>query len=138
MPIIIRWDNADEKKVIRWEFPENWVWGDFYGALQQSRVLTREVKYIVDVIVDMTKSQTLPKNVLTQTQVTLQTSPLNVGVVVVVGINPLVRAAFNSFMRLYKNAMRSSSREIMIVSMEHKAYEIIAEHQAKREEAIEE
>jgi hypothetical protein len=138
MSIKVRWDNEDEKKVIRWTFPETWVWVDFYGALQVSRALTREAKYVVDIFVDMTKTQMLPKNVLTQTQVTLQTSPLNIGVVVVIGINPLVRAAFNSFMRVYKNAIRSSSREIVIVSMEHKAYQIIAEHQAKREKAIEE
>jgi hypothetical protein len=138
MSITVRWDDEDEKKIIRWEFPEMWVWDDFYGALQLSRALTREVKYVVDVLVDMSKAKMLPKNVLTQTQVTLQTSPLNIGVVVVVSINPLVRAAFNSFMRLYKNAMRSSSREIMIVSMEHKAYEIIAEYRAKRKEIIEE
>jgi hypothetical protein len=137
MSIKVRWDNEDEKKVIRWTFPETWVWVDFYGALQVSRALTREAKYVVDIFVDMTKTQMLPKNVLTQTQVTLQTSPLNIGVVVVIGINPLVRAAFNSFMRVYKNAIRSSSREIVIVSMEHKAYQIIAEHQAKREKAIE-
>lgn len=136
MSITVRWDNEDEKHIIRWEFPESWVWDDFYGALQSSRALMREVKYVVDFLVDMSKAETLPKNVLTQTQVTMQTSPLNVGVVVVVGVNPLVRAAFNSFMRLYKNRIQSSSRDIVMVSIEHKAYEIIAEHRAKREETF--
>lgn len=137
MSITVRWDNEDEKRIIRWDFPETWVWDDFYAALQLSRVLMREVKYVVDFLVDMSNAETLPKNVLTQTQVTMQTSPLNVGVVVVVGVNPLVRAAFNSFIRLYKNTVQSSSREIMLVSIEHKAYEIIAEHRAKREETFE-
>lgn len=137
MSIKVSWDDEDQKKIIRWEFPEEWVWNDFYSALQHSRALTREVKYVVDVLVDMRHAEKLPKNVLTQTQVTLQTSPLNVGVVVVVGVNPLVRAAFNSFMRLYRGAVNSRSREIVIVSMEHKAYEIIEEHRTKREETIE-
>jgi hypothetical protein len=131
MAIEVRWDD-DSCRIIRWTFPKQWAWDEFYGALQVSRALVREKRHIVDVIVDMSQSVYLPRNVLTQSQVTMQTASLNIGIIVVIGFNPLLRAAFNSFQRIYRATLNHSAREMHIVNLEYKAYEIIHARQAQR------
>jgi hypothetical protein len=131
MNIEVSWD--DEKKhIIRWTFPKQWTWDDFYTALQTSRTLVRQENHIVDVIVDMTVSELFPRNLLTQGQVTMQTTSLNIGIIVVVGWNPLLRTAFNSFQRVYRSNFNHAAKEMYIVGMEAKAYQIINESRAKR------
>ena len=134
MSIDVRWDNAD-KTIIRWQFNDNWTWDDYYGALQISRQLCRQATYIVDIIVDMRDSKTLPNNVFTHAQNALQTSSLNSGSIVVIGINPLLRSAYSAFKRLYDTMTRSSRNELYLVALETKAYQIIQEVQARRKKS---
>src|SRR5690349_10451508 len=123
MNIDVKWD--DEKHhIIRWTFPKQWTWDEFYSALQTSRTMVRLENHVVDVIVDMTISELFPRNLLTQGQVTMQTTSLNVGIIVVIGWNPLLRTAFNSFQRVYRSNFNHSAREMHIVSIEAKAYQI--------------
>ena len=131
MNIEVRWDD-DKKHIIRWTFPKQWTWDDFYTALQASRTFVRQENHIVDVIVDMTVSELFPRNLLTQGQVTMQTTSLNIGIIVVVGWNPLLRTAFNSFQRVYRSNFNHAAKEMYIVGMEAKAYQIINESRAKR------
>lgn len=131
MSIEVRWDNP-EQNIIRWTFPKHWTWEEFYTALQTSRAMVRMQNHIVDVIVDMSNSDIFPRNLITQSQVTLQTSSLNVGVIVVVGWNSVLRSTFNNFHKIYRNGFNQSTREMHIVNMESKAYEIIAEAKGKR------
>ena len=131
MNIEVRWDD-EQKSIIRWTFPKQWTWDEFYSALQGSRAMVRGENHIVDVIVDMTVSELFPRNLLTQGQVTMQTSSLNIGIIVVVGWNPLLRTAFNSFQRVYRSSFNTAAREMFIVGMEAKAYQIIDECRAKR------
>jgi hypothetical protein len=131
MSIEVKWD--DEKHhIIRWTFPKQWSWDEFYSALQTSRALVRQENHVVDVIVDMTISELFPRNLLTQGQVTMQTTSLNIGIIVVIGWNPLLRTAFNSFQRVYRSNFNHAAREMHIVSIEAKAYQIINETRAKR------
>jgi hypothetical protein len=131
MNIEVRWDD-EQKSIIRWTFPKQWTWDEFYSALQGSRALVRQQNHIVDVIVDMSISELFPRNLMTQSQVTLQTSSLNIGIIVVIGWNPLLRTAFNSFQRVYRSNFNQSAREMYIVGMEAKAYQIIDECREKR------
>src|SRR5688572_9832395 len=124
MNIEVKWDN-DDKDIIRWTFPKQWTWNEFYSALQGSRSMVRQQSRIVDVIVDMTISELFPRNLLTQGQVTMQTTSLNIGIIVVIGWNPLLRSAFNSFQKIYRTNFNHSAREMYIVSLESKAYETI-------------
>ena len=134
MNIHVRWDN-EEQTIIRWHFPARWTWDDYYGAVQISRQLAKQAPYIVDVIVDMRSSEALPKNVFTHAKNSMQTSSLNIGVIVVIGVNPLLRSAYNRFKRIYDTMTISSRREMYMVALEHKAYQIIEEQQAKREQS---
>jgi hypothetical protein len=131
MTVEVRWDNED-KSIIRWTFPRQWTWDEFYSALQGSRAMVRLQSHTVDVIVDMTSSELFPRNLLTQGQVTLQTTSLNIGIIVVVGWNPLLRTAFNSFLKIYRTNFNHSAREMHIVNMENKAYQLITEAKARR------
>jgi hypothetical protein len=131
MTIEVAWDN-EQKSIIRWTFPKQWTWDEFYSALQASRAMVRLQSHVVDVIVDMTVSKLFPRNLMTQGQVTMQTTSLNIGIIVVVGWNPLLRTAFNSFQKIYRTSFSPSAREMHIVNMESKAYQLIEEAKAKR------
>jgi hypothetical protein len=131
MSIDVRWDNT-EKTILRWQFFDKWTWDDYYGALQISRQHNKQVTHIVDVIVDMQDSKTLPNNIFTHAQNAVQTSSLNVGTIVVVGINPLLRSTYYTFKRLYDTMTRSSRHDLYLVASMDKAYEIIHEEQSKR------
>jgi hypothetical protein len=131
MTIEVRWDD-EQQSIIRWTFPKQWAWDEFYSALQGSRAMVRQQSHIVDVIVDMTMSELFPRHLLTQSQVTMQTSSLNVGIIVVIGWNPILRTTFNSFQRLYRSSFNPSAREMYIVGMEGKAYQLINDSRAKR------
>ena len=133
MTIKVEWDN-EEQTIIRWTFPEEWTWDDYYSALHISRQLCGQVTYMVDVIVDMQANQSIPNHVFTHAKNAVQTSSLNVGVIVVIGVHPLLRSAYNTFKRLYDKMTRSSRRELHMVALETKAYQIIRDEQTKRQQ----
>jgi hypothetical protein len=134
MAIDVSWDNA-EKTIIRWHFPAQWTWDDYYGALQISRQLTKQAKTIVDILVDMQHSKLLPNHLFTHAQNALQTGSLNVGVIVIVGINPLLRSAYSTFKRIYDTMTHSSRHELHLVATEQKAYQIIEDARHKRQQS---
>lgn len=59
MGITVGWDH-EEKKVIRWDFDRNWRWDDFQRAVDQSVVMSNEIDYPVDIIVNLTETPFFP------------------------------------------------------------------------------
>ena len=129
--IIVEWDNVEET-IIRWTFPKKWAWTEFYKAINQNTTLVTSVTHKVDMIIDMRDTNTLPSNVLTQTGISMQTSPFNIGLIVVVGVHPLIRATFNNFRRINQALMNYRNSDVRIVALEHKAYELITTSQQHR------
>ncbi|MDQ7027841.1 MAG: hypothetical protein Q9P44_20045 [Anaerolineae bacterium] len=134
MPIAVNWDN-EEKTIIRWQFLAKWTWDDYYGALQNSRKLTQQATTMIDVIVDMRASKSLPSHLFTHAQNAIQTTSLNVGTIVVIGVTPLLRFAFNTFKRLYDATTGGSRHELYLVAHDANAYKIFAKAQARREQS---
>jgi galactose-1-phosphate uridylyltransferase len=134
MSIVVGWDNTD-KTIIRWQFVNDWSWDDYYGALQVSRQLNQQARGMVDIIVDMRASQTLPNNIFTHAQNVLQTRSLNIGVIVVIGLNPLLRSVYNTFKNLHDTLTRGSHTELHLVAAEAQAYQLIQAARGQRKES---
>lgn len=134
MPITVDWDN-EEKTIIRWQFLAKWTWDDYYAALQVSRQISRQESYMLDIIVDMRDSKSLPSHLFTHAQNALQANEINVGTIVVIGVTPLLRSAFNTFKRLYDAMSHNPRHDLYLVAYEANAYQILEEAQTQREQS---
>jgi hypothetical protein len=101
MSVIVNWiDN--EKKIIRYDFPAQWTWGDLYKAMNQVNEMMATVPHNVYVVISFENSRGIPSGALTQMRIgTLKAAP-NWGGGVFVGVNSLMTALLNTFTLLNK------------------------------------
>lgn len=129
MTIIPEWDN-DEKTIIRISYPEQWSWEDHQAFRVIMAQMLDEVDHKVDIISDLRQTVTIPSGALRMVrQIYLQPNP-KIGVTMVVGINPMIRALYKSFTLLYPPA----KNVYMLADSLDDAYSKIAQIQQDRQD----
>lgn len=123
MPISVRWE-ADHHIVI-WEFEGAWTWEEYYEQRGSTNEAIRKRAHTVDMIVDMTRSQLLPKNLMTHASSAARQSPTNIGKTIFVGSNALLRAFFKMFSQIYGVFEPTKADNTHMVATLDEAYAIL-------------
>ncbi len=101
MTIVVDWLDA-EKKVVYYDFPEQWSWDDLYSAMSQVKDMMSTVPYNVYVVINYEKSKGIPPGALTQLRVgTMKASP-NWGGGVFIGVSAIVKTILKTFTTINK------------------------------------
>ena|SRR6266496_6255993 len=100
MSISVVWDNSDQT-ILRWDFSGHWDWKAFLTAQQQTIDFMKGVSQTVHVIVDASQSPRLPAGALGYFHNFRRSETPNTGLVVLVGMNALVKAAVTMFLRIF-------------------------------------
>lgn len=101
MPITITWDNA-EQTVLRWDYQGEWTWQELLDANEISYAMVAAQPHIVDIIVDMTHSPTLPSNTISlyrSLRHQIRTAE-NAGTTILIGCSPYVKAIIYTLSRI--------------------------------------
>ncbi len=104
--ILVTWYNQ-EKTIIRYTFPKSWTWEDLYIAIDNAAAMLDTVKHRVCILLDLTASERVPSlNVMGLQRVANAPTAKhpNMGIFVMVGMRPFVRAVADVFFRLYPAA----------------------------------
>lgn len=102
MTISVFWD-GDDKTVIRQEVSQKWSIEDFYLSIEQSNTLIETVKHPVHIIIDMSKSHSLPKGFISSLSSIQNKSHSRIDITIIVGANVLITAFSKLFAKLYPN-----------------------------------
>lgn len=96
MGISVEWDNA-EKTIVLIAFDPAWTWKDVQTVDTRAIVMYDSVGHIVDVIADISHSKLVSTGFLSYIRSLLTTEwHPHVGIAIVVGASPSVRALFNA------------------------------------------
>jgi hypothetical protein len=102
MPITVRWDD-EARTIVRWVFEGKWTWDEYNQAMIESNQQVRGVEHPVDAIMDLTASNVLPTNVLSNTHAARdELQPKNIRWIYIVSHQALLKALINIFGRLYE------------------------------------
>jgi hypothetical protein len=101
-PMSIRadWDNA-ERTIIRHQFDGRWTIEDLRLSAVKAWDMMRQVSHQVDVILDLRHGHLLPSGIMSQSNRILNNRPENAGIIVLVGINNLIRQLARVFEKTY-------------------------------------
>src|SRR5262245_51796 len=102
MPVNIYWDN-EEKTIVRMEYVGRWTWEELFTATTQSHTMLDEVAHKVDFIHVWLQSDGMPPSVLVHAKNLIEKRHPNVGVVVLVWSNTLIKAMWTAFSKVYAN-----------------------------------
>lgn len=92
MGIQVRWDD-DTHRAILVIYEVGWTWDDYFSAKTEIDALLNSVDHRVHILSDSRVGGMLPRgNALTHFARAFQTAPSNIGLVVVVGGNIIVRS----------------------------------------------
>ena len=105
MPITVHWDDPHQT-IVRWDFEGAWTWQDFYQAQAESDALITSVEHTVDVVANVARSPSLPRNPLSRYRQARQSTPRNRGVVVVVGANSFVMSIIQIYNPVFGRKLR--------------------------------
>lgn len=120
MPVRVAWDNQS-KTVARFTFDGSWRLEELYAAMRQHDAMLVSIDHVAHVIVDMRSSSVMPKNTLSIRSRQDHNRTPNVGIVVVLGANALVKA----MAALYKS-IATYNISMSFADDEDEAYEVIA------------
>lgn len=99
MSVTVDWDTPD-KTVIRYQYVGRWTWPEYEQAAKRAALLVREEGRQVSVIADFSQSGMLPKGLLSGFERSLQATPLDFDVVVIVSKTELLLRMIEVFRRL--------------------------------------
>lgn len=125
MPVSVRFE-ADNHLVI-WTFTGSWTWEDYYSNRDQVNQTITATEHAVNMIIDMTGSQLLPKNLMTHAGSAARRAPNNIGKTIFVGNNAILRVFFNMFSQLYGVMQAGKQMETHMVSSLEEAYQLLRE-----------
>ncbi len=101
MGVVVDWTDA-EKKIIRYDFPDQWSWDDLYNAMNRVNEMMATVPHTVYVVISFEKSKGIPPGALTHMRIgTLKGAP-NWGGGVFIGVSTLLKALLNTFTLINK------------------------------------
>lgn len=101
----IVWDN-DERTVIRMEYLPLQTWDQHHARMEQVATMIREVEHIVDLIILFEGAVTPPSgSAISHFRRSWLSMPSNAGVVVDVGVSPILAALIHLFIRLYSREL---------------------------------
>lgn len=102
MTITVQWDD-EARTIVRWVFDGKWTWDEYNQAMIESNERVRGVTHPVDAIMDLTHSNMLPANVLSNTHAAHdEIQPKNIRWIYIVSHQALLKALINIFARLYE------------------------------------
>jgi hypothetical protein len=130
MPVSTRWDN-DQKNIMLWVFEGRWTWNDYYECRDDVNADIAAMTHTVHIIVDMRTSNTLPNSVITHGHSAVSQPPRNLGLTVIVGVNPVLRAFYGMFSRLYTSLLVQKRVEMHMVRTIEEAYALIDDYQSE-------
>ena len=90
MPVTLEWFNAD-KTILLETFEGSWTLQDYYDLVDRAADRLATVEHPVHIIVEATRSATLPAQMTSGMRYALRKLPPNQGIVVFVGANAFMR-----------------------------------------------
>jgi hypothetical protein len=109
MSIELFWDN-DEQTILLCEFHPGWTWDDMYETLATIKKVTDRASYEIAAIVDVHEGVGIPGGSLLSrsnfehAKKMLSMGEGGTGPIVIVGANPLIRAAHDAFRMIDRKA----------------------------------
>lgn len=105
MPVNIEWDN-EAKTIMRMEYVGRWTWEELYAATAKSHEMFDEITHKADFIHNWLQSGGVPSNAIVHTKNLIEKRHPNVGVVVLVWNNSLIKATWTAFSKIYPGIMK--------------------------------
>lgn len=123
MAVSIRYE--EEGRIVVWVFEGSWTWEEYYEKRDAVNAAVRASAHQVDMIIDMTKSKLLPKNLMSHARSAVRVAPPNIGKTVFVGSNAILHAFFKVFNRLYGVVQPNKEISYFMVTTLDEAYAIL-------------
>jgi hypothetical protein len=101
MPITIDWD-TDTRHAIRYDFAGHWTWHEFHQAVQEARILRKDVPGRFDMIANFEESGPMPGGAIQQVKRAIDQAPSDTGKIIIVGGNQFVTVIARTFVRVYR------------------------------------
>jgi hypothetical protein len=108
MGIRVQWDDAT-KRMIRFDFDEQWSWEDFFIAKKESYMMIDAESRKVAVIMVAPHTMSLPPNMLTHGLSALRSKHINTHFVAFVVTNSFLRAMITTMAKVSRLAQSSTS-----------------------------
>jgi hypothetical protein len=105
--ITLTWADS-EKNLLIWEFGQRWSATDFMTACQTSKQMKSSVTHSVDVVMDLSKSQFYPMNLMSLMRTAMRTRCHNTGKVMLVSES-------NLWSRLYQHVKKIYPKDVVQV-----------------------
>jgi hypothetical protein len=102
MSINVIWDD-EEKRVLLFAFAGRWTLDDLRAARDQAIAMMDSVPHRVDIILHLQHSADIPAGVIQEFRQGMVMAPDNLGALVLVGHNALVRITLSVFHQLYRH-----------------------------------
>lgn len=122
MPIVVQYDN-DYKTVIRYEFVGNWTWGDYGQAITEAHRLTDKFPHVVDLILDFSRSDSIPGYAMTNVATSLGALSRKFRVTLIVSDSPYI----DTLIKVYRRIFTSRDRGIVLVKSLAEARQILSD-----------
>lgn len=100
MGIQVQWDNP-QHTIIRYDFAAHWTSEDFFDAIAADDDMIASVDHPVHLILDMSKSDTVPVVQLTRLRRIAGSVGEQTGLIVLVGANMWINALADIFQKVY-------------------------------------
>jgi hypothetical protein len=128
MTIQVTWDNP-EKTTLLWTVEGRWTWTESHEAIAAAEAFMESVPHQqVDSIVDMSRGHLIPENAVSNFSRTLRTMHPKAGLIVMVGMPPIVQALLSVLTRVPS----SPARKIIVTRTLDEARNVL---DVRREEA---
>lgn len=123
MPVSIRYE--DNNRLVVWVFEGSWTWEEYYAERDAVNTAIEAAGHPVDMIIDMTRSHLLPKNLMTHAGSAARNAPPNIHRTIFVGSNAILRAFFKMFSQLYGLLQSGKELNFQMVATLDEAYAIL-------------
>lgn len=132
MKVQIQWEN-DDKKIVRYIFEQGWSWPDLNAALDEAGELIGTVSHRVDVIMDISSANLIPKGALSQiNRAYSNPKPPNIGLTVIVTPNSFMSAMVSMAKKIWGE---KTDWQLEFVQTIGEAYQII-KNQSTEEKTV--
>jgi hypothetical protein len=108
MAIDLYWDD-DNLTTLLCVFDGRWTWDELYATLKTIRQITDDLPHEVAAIIDVRKGAHLPEGLFTlqsleRAKQLMQMGEGGTGMMLVVGVNPMIKTVFEAVSKLDRNA----------------------------------